>query len=105
MSEYQAKKIASTLQYSDDVLCTQDGNLYRIATLVDKRFNDEVSINPKETQEDDEEPDELHMGLFTVEANSNIEPSSSHTKIRSNEQNLKVIVFCCKSESARFWLH
>ena len=41
-----AKLAANTLGYSDEVLVTGSGDLYRIATIVNKEFLDSVAINP-----------------------------------------------------------
>lgn len=34
-SREDAKKTASSLKYSDDVLCNKSGDIYRVATVVD----------------------------------------------------------------------
>ena len=44
----QAKLTSNSLQYSDEVLVTSSGDLYRIATIVNRNFNDNVAINPLE---------------------------------------------------------
>lgn len=66
----ETNKILKTLKYSDQVLCTAKGDIYRIATIVDPRFSDKVAINPSEhwEQEMEARQDELNMGLFCVES-------------------------------------
>ena len=46
LSEQAAQNIANTLRYQDDVLCTKDGDLYRIASIVDSGFDDVHAVNP-----------------------------------------------------------
>ena len=41
-----AKLAANTLGYSDEVLVTGSGDLYRIATIVNKELRDSETINP-----------------------------------------------------------
>lgn len=54
------------------MLCTSEGDLYRVATITDSRFIDDAAINPIDSFHNvtgSPEPDVLSMGLFKVESN------------------------------------
>jgi hypothetical protein len=67
----QARKTSSTLGYQDNLLCTNNGDLYRIASIVNNKFSDEVAVNlVSEDSYMGIDSDQLNMGLFIVKAKS-----------------------------------
>ena len=65
-----ATKFVDTLRYADNVLITDKGSLFRIASIVvDDRFTDEVTVNPTRSYNSTSEEaaqDKLNAGLFVV---------------------------------------
>ena len=40
MTENEVKKATHDIQYSDEIFCSKDGDLYRLATVVLNKFDD-----------------------------------------------------------------
>ena len=89
MSEQMAQKFVDTLLYEDNILCTDTGDLYRIASIVvDDRFTDDVTINPvHDPNNDNEVVDKLNAGIFVVSEKKN----SSKTSRSLNPNNNKLL--------------
>ena len=45
MTKATAKRIMQGLKFSEQVFCSKDGDLYRIATIVHRDFDNEVAVN------------------------------------------------------------
>ena len=39
-------KVTQKIEYSDEIFCSKDGDLYRLATIVQSKFDDQVAVNP-----------------------------------------------------------
>ena len=64
-----------TLKFADNMICSRDGELFRVATAEYKHFTDDVVLNV--TYKDKEEvvqmdTDTLYAGIYTV---SNLDTS------------------------------
>ena len=82
ITDEEFTKIAQTLQYSDETLCTSEGDLYRIATITDERFSDDAAINPIESWASGNAlPDKLNLGLFSVEADLDFDLNYEKLKV------------------------
>ena len=40
MTENEVKRATQDIQYSDEIYCSKDGDLYRLATVVLNKFDD-----------------------------------------------------------------
>jgi hypothetical protein len=66
-----AKKTVKSLKYSNEILVSPTGDLYRIASIVNDRFNDNVAVNLLDEDETEvSEADALNMGLFVVSSST-----------------------------------
>lgn len=63
-----AQKFVDTLLYENNVLCSDTGDLYRIASIVvDDRFTNDVTVNPvQDPNNDKKDVDKLNVGIFVV---------------------------------------
>ena len=100
----QAKRTVDTLQYADQVLVTKDNDLYRIASIVNPKFDDKVAINLIDDSEKEADwVDDLNMGLFIVKSQNDVGAVSA--RLAHDDKDLKIVLFLCKSERDRFHLH
>lgn len=90
------------------MLCTKEGDLYRIASIVDQGFDDENAVNP---MADDDgnlmvESDKLNMGIFIVKSKAQraFEISDCSKLVKDNKE-LKIVLFLCKTERDRSQLN
>ena len=66
--------MANSLQYQDTVLQSQNGDIYRIASIiVSDKFSDDAIINPmgsenenKDNDEQNENSDKINLGFLQV---------------------------------------
>ena len=102
--EEAAKKTVDTLKYADQVLVTKDNDLYRIASIVNPKFDDKVAINLIDDSEKEADwVDDLNMGLFIVKCQNEVGAVSA--RLAQDDKDLKIVLFLCKSERDRFHLH
>ena len=60
-------KVTQKIEYSDEIFCSKDGDLYRLATIVQSKFDDQVAVNPMpEENYQDLNQDELLIGMYIV---------------------------------------
>ena len=45
VTKADAERIASKIELSNNIFCSEGGDLYRVATLVERNFTDEVAVN------------------------------------------------------------
>ena len=41
----QAEKVANTMKFQDEVLCNNNGDIYRIASIFDRNFNEDIACD------------------------------------------------------------
>ena len=90
------------------MLCTKQGDLYRIASIVDQGFDDDIAVNP--LSDDDGnlkvEADILNMGIFVVKSKAQrAVDGGSDTKLVVDDKELKIVLFLCKNERDRSQLN
>ena len=86
------------------MLVTKDNDLYRIASIVNPKFDDKVAINLlDDTEKEADWKDDLKMGLFIVKCQN--EAGAASERLAHDDKDLKIILFLCKSEKERFHLH
>lgn len=86
------------------MLCTKKGDLYRIASIVDPRFDDDIAVNPLNDDDGNLKvvDDKLSMGVYIVNSKSQRGVGNqADTKLETDDKELKIILFLCKSEGDR----
>ena len=105
MTMEQAKATVDTLQYQDNILCTKDGHMYRIASIVDNSFDDKAAINVENRNYLLSDDDTLNMGFFFVQPRTSGEAIKQDSKLMQMDQNFKILLFLCKTPRERGYLH
>lgn len=90
------------------MLCTKQGDLYRIASIVDQGFDDDIAVNP--LSDDDGnlkvEADILNMGIFVVKSKAQrAVDGGADSKLVTDDKELKIVLFLCKNERDRSQLN
>ena len=84
----------ATLEYAEQVLVTKDNDLYRIASIVNKNFDNDVAINLLDDSEKEADwVDDLNMGLFIVKCQNEVGAASA--RLAHDDKDLKIVLFLC----------
>ena len=97
------KNCLNSLNFQDQILCSKDGDIYRIATIVNQHFANEKAVNlqPINKNIDDKETgDEIWIGLYVVkpQENQQEDPNEAKNFLRKRDKELKILLLLCKTE-------
>ena len=88
-----------TLTFTEDLIRSREGKLYRIATIYDRKFKEDVTIDPLFKGDDLEEQmkeDSLMAGLYSV---PNIEKrKSKNSALREEVDDLNIVILLVRRE-------
>ena len=106
LTRASAQRIMQGLKFSEQVFCSKDGDLYRIATIVHRDFDNEVAVNVLSDQHrEDVNTDRLWVGMYVVKPEedkfSTIHKDAKNNFLQFRDKELKILILLCKSEKDR----
>ena len=95
--EKAAEKCVASFSFTEDLIRSREGKLYRIATILDRNFKEDVTIDPLFKGDDLDEQmkeDSLMAGLYSV---PNIEKRhSKNSTLREEVDDLNIVILLAR---------